>query len=185
MEHVCLNCGKIFSGKPPRKYCSHKCFSDHCLKNKVREKHHRYLGHTTRTCEQCGKVFEITVRLLRKGRGRFCSLGCWHSFHKGKNHSNWKGDLTPFRQSIYISIEWKELYHKILEKFKYRCYLCDKNYSGRDKKMEVHHLKPLSEYWWMPFVESNLVLLCKDCHVWVHGNENIYNLLKEDWVINW
>lgn len=58
------------------------------------------LVHMTHTCVKCGDDFDryIKPRDLKRGRGKFCSRECFHSYHRdtfvGENHWSWKETLT-------------------------------------------------------------------------------------------
>lgn len=72
IEKLCLNCGNIMLVRPSegaRKYCSAKCMYTHRTKT----------SRTTRTCEICGKQFDILLSWIKKGGGKFCSNECKHA----------------------------------------------------------------------------------------------------------
>jgi len=81
---------------------------------------------------------------------RYCS-GLEIKFPKVKFK---KSDVTEY----YQSDEWKEISSKIRERDNYCCKIC-----GTGGKVEVHHIIPKSIGGTED--ETNLITLCKDCHV--------------------
>ena len=56
------------------------------------------MTYTERTCKKCGKKFKVPTRVLKTGRGKYCSTKCrlaclnskpkgWRA-HKGKVYGN-------------------------------------------------------------------------------------------------
>lgn len=93
---------------------------------------------------------------------------------KGALSGAWKGGSTPERQAVYGSIEWKNAVKAVRKRDKRTCRRCGIRKGWRDKIliMHIHHI--------ISFINpatrtdpNNLVLLCIDCHHWVHGKENI------------
>ena len=61
------------------------------------EKHRR----TESTCHYCKKSFMARIDLLKRGNGRFCSVGCALKGRKrvdqrGSKNPNWKGGISKF-----------------------------------------------------------------------------------------
>lgn len=85
----------------------------------------------------------------------------------GSKHPTWRGGATPERQAFYGSAEWK-----LARKVAYttaggRCERC----GARGRNLHVHHI--------IPFIvlrtramPSNLRVLCRPCHLFVHGPNN-------------
>ena len=57
---------------------------------------------------------------------------------------------------------WERVRHRELERAGWRCKRC-----GRPGRLEIHHKQPLSRGG-LPFDPSNLVVLCRDCHLSEH-----------------
>ena len=107
---------------------------------------------------------------------------------EGKHPSSWKGGVTPERQAIYSSIEWKEAVKEVWQRDKAICRLCGvKKKENRDKRFDIHHLYSFAEYKHLRTNADNLVLLCKDCHIFVHSKNNIENkfMVKDVILPNW
>jgi hypothetical protein len=100
-------------------------------------------------------------------------------FNKGKRGAvvaNWKGGITPERQAFYRSEEWKEAVKAIWKRDNATCQRCCLHYGTVDRKttkrFHIHHIVSFAA------VElrcslNNLVLLCHNCHMWVHSRANV------------
>jgi hypothetical protein len=93
----------------------------------------------------------------------------------GEQNKNWKGGCTPDRQSLYSSIEWGKVIHSVWKRDGGTCQLCKQN----NRKMHIHHIVSfyVRELRGEP---SNLVLLCVQCHRWVHSRKNIEHLFIKE-----
>lgn len=85
---------------------------------------------------------------------------------------NWKGGITPERQDFYSSLEWKQFSKKIWRKYRGTCVRCKMHQSKCENKFHIHHIKSF-RYVELRMLESNVVLLCKECHSFVHSRKNI------------
>ncbi|KKN21601.1 hypothetical protein LCGC14_0923760 [marine sediment metagenome] len=88
----------------------------------------------------------------------------------GKDNPNWKGGISPERQKVYATKEWKDAARYVRKRDRNLCQLCgEKSKAKRDS--HIHHIKGFD------FIESrtdpnNLVLLCRGCHHWAHSRKN-------------
>jgi hypothetical protein len=89
----------------------------------------------------------------------------------GEDNPNWKGGVTPERQRLYSSFEWKKVEDFVWSRDKFKCQRCGKK-GSKGKKFHVHHIAPF-EIEELRTDPNNLVLLCSSCHGWVHSKENI------------
>jgi len=83
LNKFCLICKKPFITYPSDiktgrgKFCSLKCYGI-WRKGKYRGKDNPYWKEKIkRTCQTCGKVFEINLCHTKRGRGKFCSRECY------------------------------------------------------------------------------------------------------------
>ncbi len=96
----------------------------------------------------------------------------------GELSPNWKGGITPDRQTFYNSKEWREVIPKVWKRDKATCQKC-KHKKNEDDEFHIHHIISFAVKK-LRAVLSNLVLLCSDCHDWVHSMKNKENkFLKE------
>jgi hypothetical protein len=78
----------------------------------------------------------------------------------------WKGGLTPARQAIYASSDWKSAARAVRKRDK-ACRLC-----GCCKDTEIHHIDPFSQAPLLVMDVGNMILLCGACHRKMRGKEN-------------
>lgn len=96
----------------------------------------------------------------------------------GPESPNWKGGVTPERQAFYASQEWAEACQTVWKRDDATCQRCGVHRDLSDREFHIHHIVSFA-------VEDlrsdpdNLVLLCEDCHRWVHSNENTDNAFLE------
>ena len=99
----------------------------------------------------------------------------------GRKPANFKGGVTPLRQAIYSSVEWKECVKYVWKKYNATCKLCGlkyKNVDRKDVKFHIHHLYDFADYPLLRTEKDNLILLCDKCHQFVHSNKNKENKFK-------
>lgn len=106
----------------------------------------------------------------------------WLKGTHGAINPNWKGGATPERQEFYRSPEWKTACVTVWNRADAKCERCGKDHRARNRATEpafhVHHIVSFAvrELRAKP---TNLVLLCRDCHYWVHSNANVDHLYLE------
>lgn len=101
------------------------------------------------------------------------SLAYWKNPRKGCLCQNWKGGITPQRQSLYGTDQWHKVRSMVWGRDNHECQRCGKKYTNQEKKMfAIHHIISFAnkEKRCDP---DNLILLCKVCHHWVHSRKNI------------
>jgi hypothetical protein len=85
-----------------------------------------------------------------------------------ENNPNWRGGITPERQAFYSSLEWSDACKIVWDRDKGICQRCQ----NKKQKMHIHHIFPFSVVELRTDPE-NLVLLCSECHGFVHSKKNI------------
>lgn len=100
----------------------------------------------------------------------------WLKGVKGKEHPQWKGGLTPERQSVYSSKEWVECVKKVWKRDNAICQKCGKHHNTEENRgnFHIHHIISFQNKETQTKAD-NLILLCKSCHLWVHSKKNINN----------
>lgn len=101
----------------------------------------------------------------------------WMTGRVGAANPNWKGGATPERQEFYRSPEWKTAAHAVWVRADAKCERCGVDYrivrkQAGHRKFHVHHIVSFSVRE-LRTEMNNLVLLCADCHWWVHGKSNV------------
>lgn len=96
---------------------------------------------------------------------------------KSENHPNFKGGLTPERQSVYSSQEWVDAVKEVWKRDNATCQKCGKhhNQEGVRGSFHIHHIVSF-QVRRLRTDANNLVLLCKDCHKFVHSKRNVEKL---------
>ena len=97
----------------------------------------------------------------------------WLKGIKGKGHPSYKGGLTPERQSFYSSEIWSEVVKEVWKRDNAICQNCGKHHNTELNRgnFHIHHIISFQ----IPEYRSeldNLILLCKECHRWVHSKKN-------------
>jgi len=95
----------------------------------------------------------------------------------GEMNPNWKGGVSPKRNRVYSRHNWKTIYSKVLERDKKHCRRCNEkiDYSVA-KSFHVHHITPFQNgEAQSDFDINNLILLCDECHIFVHSKRNAEN----------
>ncbi len=110
------------------------------------------------------------------------AVGSYMKGRKGGDTPNWKGGITPERQALYSSEEWAEAVKIVWARDNATCQRCGElhNSGGTRRTFHIHHIVGFAvcEHRTDP---DNLVLLCKECHWFVHSNRNTdREFLKED-----
>lgn len=152
IDFICKECGIIFQDSPSRrrKFCSKECANKFKIKKEPIER-------VERTCDWCGKIF-----IINHAGHRFCSQKCSCSWltqvrNKGRNHPRYKGNIKQRKQYPPEFFIQRKL---IVNKYRGRCFLCNKN------ARSVHHI----DYNIENNNLSNLVLLCSSCHAKTNSN---------------
>jgi hypothetical protein len=91
---------------------------------------------------------------------------------RGPEVPSWRGGCTPERQAFHGSQEWADASMAVWRRDAGTCRRCALNANGAsDTKFDVHHIVPFAVRE-MRATVSNLVLLCRPCHRFVHSKRN-------------
>lgn len=74
------------------------------------------------------------------------------------------------REEFYKSWDWRTARMEVLKRHARRCMCCgstpdDLTVDGKPVRLVVDHIKPLSRYWHLRLVQSNLQILCDECNM--------------------
>lgn len=114
----------------------------------------------------------IRQKRLEDGRVPYLKDGKHWIHTPGAVHGNWKGGVTPERQALYSSQEWVDAVKTVWARDAATCQRCEKAHNNELRgTFAIHHIvsfahRPLRAE------PSNLVLLCRPCHLWVHSRKN-------------
>jgi HNH endonuclease len=123
------------------------------------------------TDESREKIRQATIA---RGGQPYLKNGVHWLRQPGARPANWKGGITPERQTFYRSEEWKKASRAVWKRDAGRCRLCCRGCDeiGHDRRnWHIHHIDSFMIVDRRAEVD-NLVLLCKLCHYWVHGVSN-------------
>jgi hypothetical protein len=84
----------------------------------------------------------------------------------GASNPNWKGGVTPERQALYASAEWREVVRAVKRRDGGGCVEC-----GSARGLHVHHVRSFAAYPELRLDPANLVTLCRVHHHDVHRKE--------------
>lgn len=93
----------------------------------------------------------------------------------GADHPSWKGGATPERQAFYASDEWKKACVTVWRRADAICERCGKDHRKIDRSKThfcVHHIASFAEFPELRAEPTNLSILCRPCHLWVHSRAN-------------
>ena len=80
----------------------------------------------------------------------------------GERSSNWKGGVSPERQRLYASGEWRRVSRQV----RVRDGGCVTCHSAVD--LHVHHVLSFADHPDLRLDPDNLVTLCRECHIDAH-----------------
>lgn len=144
----------------------------------------RFKGHK-HTAEAKEKA---RLRRLADGHVPYLVNGKHWLKQEGKHPASWKGGVTPERQTLYGSHKWKETVKEVWNRENATCQRCGKR-QNEDKahSFHLHHLYPFADFKHLRANPDNLVLLCRDCHLFVHSKKNVDRqyMLKKTELPDW
>lgn len=125
--------------------------------------------HTEETKEK------LRMRRLSDGRVPYLMPDGTHAMRgrKGDLHPSWKGGLTPERQAFYSSDEWKDSCKVVWSRANAKCERCGKSHNAANHRgtFHIHHVVSFMVRE-LRADTFNLILLCVDCHRFVHSRQN-------------
>ncbi|MBA2633462.1 MAG: HNH endonuclease [Chloroflexi bacterium] len=80
----------------------------------------------------------------------------------GASNPNWKGGVSPERQRLYASAEWREVVRAVKRRDG-GCVEC-----GSAAELHVHHIESFAEFPSLRLHPLNLETLCRPCHYEKH-----------------
>ena len=90
---------------------------------------------------------------------------------RGALTPGWKGGCTPERQAFYASAEWSAVSRFVWGRDCATCRRCGHKQKNGERAIDIHHIISFAEAS-SRAEPSNLVLLCRPCHRFVHSRKN-------------
>ena len=183
VTRICVRCKKEYTTLAcyrNRKYCSYDCYlnGDRLIRRKG----------VTKKCVNCKKDFYVIRALIE--RKKFCSMGCYWNFMKGKignhnigeyvrgkvsnskgksfpercgeNHYNWKKDRSILkRQDERNDPAYICWSRDVKRRENWKCKIGNKDCSG---KLISHHILPWRDYPELRYNINNGIALCHFHH---------------------
>lgn len=166
---ICKWCQKEFEEWTYRQptFCSNQCRSEYGARQ-PKPNARTPENYLTMQCESCGEEYKIHKCIIENPNRntRFCSIECraiaMSKERMGENNPNFVHGLTylyPGRGQ-----NWHSQRRKVIRRDKRTCQVCKKTKNGLD----VHHVIPYVNFednWKEANKLSNLITLCRQCHV--------------------
>ena len=127
-------------------------------------------GPVKRICKVCGKTFPVYSRVVKGGRGIYCSKSCSEKSKTGEKNSNWQGGISFEPYCIKFNNAYKE---SIRELFERKCFLCGNTETDNGKKLDVHHVN-YNKACGCDNTKCICVPLCHSCHMKTNGNRSYW-----------
>lgn len=83
----------------------------------------------------------------------------------GKNHWNWQGGITRFRNRDNDTPEYKAWRKAVFKRDGYQCLICGNDKSGQ---LRAHHILEYRQYPLFRYDIDNGKTVCEDCHKEIH-----------------
>lgn len=126
----------------------------------------------------------IRAATIRRGGVPYLRNGKhWLHTVPPEQNPNWRGGATPERQEFYRSPEWRSACCAVWKRANACCERCGLDFRTVDRKrvgaFHVHHIVRF-EVRELRAEPSNLALLCRPCHLWVHSAANVEREFHRD-----
>lgn len=173
VKRICRYCKKEYECKASlnKTYCSRNCrYADTETNKKM---HSKQKKRTKVKCLCCGREkLIVKSKANRVKRGNFCNSKCFYRYNRGANSSSWKGGISSERASLYATHSWRNAIKFVWKRDNATCQRCNESFQHKpEQQFHIHHIKSFKHKELRCDI-SNLVLLCKVCHRWVHSKKN-------------
>lgn len=122
---------------------------------------------------ECGVTLSSVLKQMRKlGIPARDASAAHIGTQAGAANPAWKGGVTPERQRLYKTPEWRSLVVAVFTRDGHRCVRCA-GVKKENRRLHAHHLQPWADAPHARMDATNLVTLCSICHRWVHSRQNV------------
>ncbi len=166
---ICEWCNKRFISwvYRPNRFCSAQCRSEFGARQ-PRPNNRKPEIHIVHNCRYCKNEYNTTTHQVRFRGSNFCSRKCQYAQisldRRGSNNPNWAGGTAD--PSVYGE-NWNRQKRLAKHRDKHQCQVCGYK-SGGNKYLDVHHIIPIKDFssdWEKANKLTNLISLCRPCHV--------------------
>lgn len=91
----------------------------------------------------------------------------------GDSNPNYKHGKSPDRQRIYSTYQWRCLIEFVYIRDGGKCRRCHCQIEAKHKQQHHHHFWSWDEYPEFRLHPDNVMLICRECHEWIHSSENV------------
>lgn len=138
----------------------------------LREEYLKQRKSLNEIARSCGVSRPTILKFMRKYEIQRRGASESHrGLHAGEQNPSWKGGVTPERQRLYKSQNWKQIIGDCFSRDRYRCVRCSAGKRGKGD-LHAHHINAWADAPLLRMDITNLVTLCRSCHLWVHSKEN-------------
>lgn len=113
-------------------------------------------------------------------RNRLKDMEANKSYRKTANRNKALKNKDSLEQTFYRSKAWKSLRLFIIGRCKGLCIYCLMVKNCMSEGKDVHHVETLKDNWDKRLDVSNLICLCRDCHLYTHEQYALGNPTKEE-----
>ena len=188
VTRICPNCGVEVKVIPSRvesskqNFCSRECHNEWRSKNTAGANSPSW-KRVIKKCGYCGKELSIPPNRLAHEK-TYCNRECmaldYEKRFSGENSPTWKGGLTRKNYGP----NWHSQRRLTRKRDLFICVRCGKSEHENGQELSVHHIKlfRLCKDYKEANQLENLVSLCRECHTYIHSNNNINKefLIDED-----
>lgn len=116
---------------------------------------------------------QASAARIKDGRKPYMKDGKHWLKHEGAVSPNWKGGITPDRQAFYASEEWVDAVKAVWKRDGAVCQRCGVHHNTMDVRgtFHIHHIESFQVKELRAEV-SNLILVCRPCHLFIHSKKN-------------
>lgn len=122
------------------------------------------------------QVENVKAATIRRGGVPYLKDGKhWLAGKAPQDNPNWKGGVTAERQAFYNTKPWKVACVAVYARtngFCERCGTDSRKVKRTPRQFHIHHIVSFAVEA-LRAEPSNLALLCRDCHFWVHSRANV------------